>query len=246
MKHWVMNLIGSIAGLAVGSVVVPSAILAGFTSTHVSWDASQCPAGNYTVTTTATNKLSGQIFQTASSTFPLPAATIGQDFSDLPPGTYVVTARATATDGESFKSVTQTLTVAGSAPAPGSPDPLVTETGGRKRPTAARATGAAQPRIGFDGSNQIGGSARRASELVGVDASSQGGTSTTALARIETQVSLAWALETIARLADGHRGGSGPASQIDVVDEDGDGAIDYVRFRIGTALRVLRVSGGDR
>jgi len=240
MKQSVMNLIGAFAGLTIGSVVVPSAMLARFTGAHVSWDASQCPAGEYTVTTTARHTVSGDTYQITSSNISLPAGTVGQDFPDLPGGTYVVTARASAADGESFRSASQTLSVTGSAPAPTSPDTTL-GSGGRSRPPATTATGTAQPRTGTDVSGYGGAGGRGTGESVGVELSA---TSAAALARLETEVSLAWALDAVAALAR-HGGGQG-LSRLTVVDEDGDGVIDYVTFRNGAVVRIWRVSGSDR
>jgi len=240
MKHSVMNLIGAFAGLAIGSVVVPSAMLARFTGAHVSWDASQCPPGEYTVTTTARHTVSGDTYQITSSNISLPAGTVSQDFPDLPSGTYVVTARASAADGESFRSASQTLSVSGSAPAPTSPESAL-GSGGRSRPPATTATGTAQPRTGTDVSSSGGAGGRGTAESVGIELSA---TSAAALARIETEVSLAWALEAVAALAQ-HGGGQG-LSRLNVVDEDGDGVIDYVTFQNGGVVRIWRVSGNDR
>jgi hypothetical protein len=132
MKHGLINAIGALAGLATGLFLVPQPLLAYLSSVHVEWDASQCPPGDYSVTSTATNLQTGESFQTTSGTFNLPAAAIGQDFPDLPNGTYRVQASVDGTDGQSFHSATQTLTVGPQPPAPpivGDPAPQPPPTG---------------------------------------------------------------------------------------------------------------------
>jgi hypothetical protein len=236
MKQSVMNLIGVLAGLAVGSVLVPPAIFAGLTPLHVTWDGSQCPSGQFIVTTSARNAASGQVFQISSS-IRLPAATVGQDFSDLPDGTYLLVASVEGPDEPTLYSRSQTLTVG----VPASQDAV--DTGGRRRPPAATVLGTAQPRSTVD-LNHGGGNARGASESVGVGLPdpSRGNTATLTRTEIGTEVSLAWALETVSRITgSGHGGGRTPIN-VSVVDEDGDGAIDYVTIAVGRVVRTWRVS----
>jgi len=238
MKYRVLNLIGALAGLVVGSFLVPPAIFAGLTPLHVTWDSSQCPSGEYTVTTTATNTASGEAFQ-ASARINLPAGTIGQDFPDLPSGTYVLAARADGPDGRSFLSPSQTLTVGASAPPP-TDDPLA---GARRRPSTTTSAGTAQPRSTGE-TSQGGANSRSTGEPIAAELSDSSGGQTKTLTRaeIETEISLASALETVARIAGGGHGGGRTPGRVQVIDEDGDGAIDSVTITIGRVVRTWRVS----
>jgi hypothetical protein len=238
MKHFVVNLIGLVAGVAGGLLLVPEPIRAALTATHVSWDGSQCPAGDYTITSTASNLQSGESFQATATGVRLPSSSVGLDFSNLPGGTYRVIAHAGNPDGDSFESQTQTLTVAGGTPAPQELSDGTSS--GRRRPSDTPATGTAQPRLSATGSSQAGGSARSTAQI-GVANAPITTNARTAVTRVQAAVSLEWALEALARLTTGAHAGS--IGDVAVVDEDGDGSIDYIRITIGAGVVIWRIDG---
>jgi len=255
MKQLVTNLIGLLAGLVCGFVLLPEPILARFASTHVTWDGSQCPAGSYTITSTASNLFTGESFQTTSPHVRLPLNSVGQDFSNLPPGMYLVTARSVDLEGTAFVSDEQHVTVAVSTslptPLPGSAAPGISSgsISGHRRPTSSPPAGTAQARPpSAIPVKQVGGprSAGQAVEFEsrsiarGVAAEPASPVPSWA-AQVQAEVSLAWALETLDQLATAAPGGGSAVRHVDLVDEDGDGAIDYVRAIIRGRVLVWRI-----
>jgi hypothetical protein len=218
MQESLIRTIGALAGLVAGSFLVPQPLLGFRSIVHVAWDGSTCPPGDYSVTSTATNLQTGESFQTASATFALPAGTVGQDFPDLPDGTYHVIADVAGPDGQSFHSFSQTLTLGFVPPAPppapsGPIVPPVPAAGG------GSGTGTAPPAIP--------------------------GPSGPAEPQLQGEVPLAFALELLALFpADPNGGGIGVMGiSATAVDVDGDGTIDFISITSADAVLTWRVSG---
>ena len=130
MKPVITNAIAGLLGITLGWVVVGDPLSAMFAPGQVTWNATSCPPGVYNVTSTARNLSTGESRVTSSPNVTLPRASVVQMFPDLPAGTYSVTAVGQRTDGETFGSVTQTLTSAS-----GSPNtPVASGSSGRSRP----------------------------------------------------------------------------------------------------------------
>jgi hypothetical protein len=113
--------IGALAGLAAGTLLTPQSVLGLRSTAIVAWDGSACPAGSYSLITTATSRQTGDSFQTPPVSLALPASVVEQDLSDLPDGTYDVIANVAGAGGRSFHSFPLAVTVGTGLP----PQPIV-------------------------------------------------------------------------------------------------------------------------
>src|SRR5688572_3349681 len=93
---------GLISGLA---LVHPVSAFLG--PTTITWDASSCPPGIYTITAVARG--TSKTFSVITSSVSLPKGAVVQQFSDLPAGTYKVSASVTGDNEQSFHSQVQTV-----------------------------------------------------------------------------------------------------------------------------------------
>lgn len=107
--------------------------------TTVTWDASTCPAGSYSITATARATSDTKFYSVTTSNVSLPRASVVQQFQDLPSGSYQVSAVAMANSGKSFQSQLQTVTGSGSSSGGG-------VIFGRSRPPTSPAIGLARSR----------------------------------------------------------------------------------------------------
>jgi hypothetical protein len=105
--------------------------------TTVTWNASTCAAGIYTVVAVALGPDGVKTYSVTTKNVSLPKASVVQQFPDLPPGTYRVSAQSTAADGRVFWSEAQTIE--------GQGDGSIRY--GRSRPAANPPTGFARPRV---------------------------------------------------------------------------------------------------
>lgn len=261
MKQQVLNAIALLAGLASGVVVLPQPLLARFAPAHITWDGSTCPAGEYTITSTARNVVNGQLFLATSGNVRLPAQFVGQDFPDLPGGTYRVTASSVNLEGSVFQSGEQTLTIAGGppltptptpTPTPATPTPTpsapLTSTGGHRRPLTSPTEGIALPRPPTDpGGGSQGGNTRGSGEPVvsAPSSAAAGGTrppQQLITPRLRTAVSMAWVLETLDQLSTVRHFGTTVVQDVELLDEDGDGTIDHVHATIAGRVVIWRIS----
>lgn len=130
-----MLLGGLLAGSVAGSILPGSHLAATFGPATVTWDASSCPVGVYSITTTAISFKGGGSFVTTSSGVQLPKHTLTQFFDNLPAGKYAVSAVAREAEGNEFRSGTQLLTMApataGGSFAARQPRPPTRQSGGR-------------------------------------------------------------------------------------------------------------------
>lgn len=102
--------LAAIAGAIAGWALMSSPLAAIVSPTRVTWDATTCPAGVYTVTSTARDYGGGTTYEAITPNVRLPRPSFVQEFHDLPTGSYSVTAIARRSDGQTFGSDTQTLT----------------------------------------------------------------------------------------------------------------------------------------
>lgn len=110
MKRGLRHLVTAVAGVIAGWALVPFPLSAVFAPTRVTWDARTCPAGVYTVTSTARSLGADGTYDVTTPNVRLPRASFVQEFSNLPAGSYTVTARAQRRDGQTYGSDTQTIT----------------------------------------------------------------------------------------------------------------------------------------
>ena len=136
-----MKFLSSISGLTsgfiLGTLLLAQPLAAALGRTTVTWDAASCPAGNYTITATATHGSNGRTFEFRAN-IALPRTEVSADFADLPNGRYFVQVEARRSDGLSFH--------AGQSVGVGTPatEPSVES---RRRTAGAREiTGHARPR----------------------------------------------------------------------------------------------------
>lgn len=213
-------------GLASGLALVhPVSALLG--PTTITWDASSCPAGIYMITSLARG--GNQTYSVTTSNVTLPKGAVVQQFSDLPAGTYQVSATATGNNGRSFNSQVQTIQG-------GSSGGIIF---GRSRPPTSPATGLARsrnqpppvdkprppndPRLtpAADATPAPPVNTARASGMLDDD-----------LRRL------------LVLLAEDSSGMDGQWRRIDVVDDDADGRVDYVAVESTSGeVRVYRVRG---
>lgn len=137
MQRAAILLAGGLAGMAMGWILFEYPISAFFGPTTVTWDATACPAGVYTVTSTARGLDGGAAYLITikSTNVKLPRKTLVQEFPNLPPGQYSVTATVLNRRGQVVGSSEQTVE------GQGRPSVLV-----RRRPPSTPRSGKAQPR----------------------------------------------------------------------------------------------------
>jgi hypothetical protein len=209
VNRYATALVGGLMGLATGLALVhPVSAFLG--PTTITWDASSCPAGIYTITAVARG--TSDSFYVTTSNVSLPKGAVVQQFSDLPTGTYQVSATATGNNGQSFNS--QGQTVQG-----GSNGGVLIF--GRSRPPTTPAKGLARAR------NQPVDNPRPPNDPR-LTAPSSATTSATAVPSrangwLDDDVRLLFAL-----LAEDPGGMERQWRRIDAVDDDADGLVDYV------------------
>jgi len=109
MRRAVETLGGGILGFMAGSFLCAPLIAHVFGPTTVTWDASACPAGVFTITSTATSLTDSRSFTATTQHIRLPRPSIVQDFGDLPSGQYQVSAVVRDARGRTLGSGTQTI-----------------------------------------------------------------------------------------------------------------------------------------
>jgi hypothetical protein len=109
MRGALVSLLGALAGVTVGSALTSETFAAIFAPTPVVWDATACAAGIYEITSTARNTATGETFLSPVTTAKLPRPQVVQEFANLPPGTYAVTAVLRRHDGFVMPSGTQII-----------------------------------------------------------------------------------------------------------------------------------------
>jgi hypothetical protein len=95
-------------GLATGTLFLRP-VAAFFSGTSITWDAQNCPAGIYTISALAHTQSTTKTYSVTSRDVSLPAASVVQQFSDLPVGVYQVSATVIGSNGRSFGSEMQTV-----------------------------------------------------------------------------------------------------------------------------------------
>jgi len=204
-------------GLATGLVFVhPLSAFLG--TTTVTWDASNCPAGIYTITALARATSDTQHYSVTTSNVSLPKATIVQQFSNLPSASYQVSATAMADNGQSFQSQITTVTASGTSGGDGG------VVFGRSRPPSTPAKGLARSRNQpADPTPPPPTDRRLAPSGVTTNAPPPDAPLRWNDAMLEPQVR-----RLLALLTDDSSGSDRQWRRIDMVDDDADGVVDYV------------------
>ena len=163
MRRILTMLGGGILGFAAGTVFLVPAVALALAPTVITWDASGCPAGIYAVTTMARSLARAGGNVVTSTNVRLPQGSFSQQFENLPRGQYQFSAVSRETDGRTFQSQNQNLSVDG----PIEPGLRLT----RSRPPNREATGVARPRRGDDDGRSAASQATRltGSILAGLD-----------------------------------------------------------------------------
>ena len=216
-------------GLATGLMFVhPLSAFLG--PTTVTWDASNCPAGTYTITATARDIGATKAYSVMTSNVSLPKATVVQQFPNLPAGSYKVSAVASPNGGTTYQS--EFVTVNG-----GGDGGVVIF--GRSRPPSSPAIGTARSR------NQPAeptAPPKDPKRLTPSGIPTSGPAARTTMPRSEG------VLEPQARLllmllADSD-GTDRQWRHVDAIDEDGDGLLDYVAIEsISGEIWIYRFHG---
>ena len=199
-------------GLATGSMFLHplSAFLA---PTTVTWDASSCPTGIYTITALARGVGNSKSDSVTTSNVSLPKASIAQQFQNLPAGTYKVSAVAIPASGTTYGSEFVTLTASGS-------DSGVVF--GRSRPASNPAIGLARSRNQPPNPTLPPKDPKRLTPAGSTNVPAEGST----MPRAEG-VREPLARQLLALLADSTEADR-QWRRVDAIDEDGDGVFDYV------------------
>ena len=218
-------------GLASGLMFVhPLSAFLG--TTTVTWDASTCPAGTYTVSALARATANTSQYSVTTTNVSLPKATITQQFQNLPNGPYNISAVATPLSGTTYGSELVTITSTGS-----SDGGVVIY--GRNKPPASPSLGTARSR------NQPAEPTAPPKDPKRLTPS---GVPTSVPAARTTMPRSEGVLEPQARLllmllADSD-GTDRQWRHVDAVDEDGDGLLDYVAIEsISGEIWIYRFHG---
>ena len=221
MKHSALNLLGVLTGMTLGWIAAAVPLAAVFTPARVTWDATGCPAGTYTVTSTAQKLGTGETYRATSTGVQLPRSTFIQEFSNLPPGAYSVSASVQGNNGAVFSAKPQTIQ---------SGDGVVVNSGQRgPAGTIPSATGVVRPR------GRPGPPTNFAASQVAGTRAMPAATPAASSPPVITGPTVAGptrsALE-IRRLLD--QAGATDWRRIEVIDADGDGVIDSAAIEMAT------------
>ncbi len=134
MNHYAQSIVGGLMGLATGLVLMRP-VGAFFGPTTITWNASSCPAGIYTITSFVRGDDGVVGYSVTTSNVSLPRASVTQQFPNLPARVWQASAITTG-EGRAFRSSTQAL------------QGLGTDEGrlGRSRPAGTPVAGLARPR----------------------------------------------------------------------------------------------------
>jgi hypothetical protein len=212
MNRYATALVGGLMGLATGLMFVhPLSAFLG--TTTVTWDASNCPAGTYTVTALARATANTSQYSVTTTNVSLPKASVAQTFQNLPPGPYTVSAVATPLSGTTFGSELVSLT------STGNDGGVITFS--RSKPAGRPTLGVARSRNQPAEPTPPPTDRRLAPSAVPTNTSSPA--SPRAVGVLDPQLRQLFAL-----LADDTGGADRQWRRVDAIDEDADGLVDYV------------------
>jgi len=207
-------------------------------TTSVTWPATNCAAGMYTITALARNVNDSRAYTTTLNNVSLPRESVTVQFSNLPAGSYRVSATSIGNNGKRYGADERTVT--GEDGSTGFPS--------RTRPPGAPVVGRARSRFAPEPPPppprrpQLTTPKQTApAEPAGRSASAGG----LLYAPIEEAALERWLRLLLIQLADVASSADGTSiwQQIDVLDSDADGAIDFVTVRlIGGEVWVLRIA----
>jgi len=235
MKSAAWNLLGALTGLTLGWIAVATPLAAVFAPARVTWDATGCPAGTYTIISTAQKLGGGETFSATATGVQFPRSTFVQEFANLPAGGYSVSASVQGNNGAVFAARSQTIQVSeGPQGFPAPQDP--TGKAGRRGPatTAPSGKGTVRPR----------GSSFQSSSLAASNVAG-GPASTTPSQPLIVGPAAGWqerSLLEIRRLL--LEAGEVDWRRIEVLDADGDGVIDRAAIELATGdIYILMMRG---
>lgn len=240
MNRYAPALVGGLIGLATGLVFVhPLSAFLG--TTTVTWDASNCPTGIYTITALARATSDTKFYSVTTSNVSLPKASIVQQFEDLPSGSYQVSATAAANNGTTFQSqpltVTSSGTGGGTSGGGGGGGVVVL---GRSRPPNTPAIGLARSRKEPPPADPP---KPPTDKRLAPDAVPTPAPVADALQRTDTSFE-SHTRRLIALLAQDSIGMDRQWRRVDVVDDDEDGSIDYIAVEFASGeIWVFRFHG---
>ena len=226
MKSAAWNLLGVLTGLTLGWIAVATPLAAVFAPARVTWDATGCPAGTYTIISTAQKLGGGETFSATATGVQLPRSTFSQEFANLPNGGYSVSASVQGDNGAVFAARPQIIQASNGA----------TGTFGQRGPatTAPSGKGTVRPR----------GSSFQSSSL----AASNVGGGPASMPRSQPVIvapAAGWqerSLLEIRRLL--VEAGEVDWRRIEVLDADGDGVIDRAAIELATGdIYILMMRG---
>lgn len=238
MRRAAVLLGGLLAGFVAGSLLPVSTVVAMFSSTPVTWNAASCAPGIYTIISTAQRVGSGDTYRTAAARIRLPQASVTQEFENLPPGTYAVTATLRDARGRTFESGLQTVTRAEAIGARGGSAPRAA-VGGTAKP---RGRASSAPPASGTHAEALRGQAASPMPMAAIPGSPNAmpGTASRAVSRAKPDIeSLIGRLTQIADLT----GGGADWQRIDLVDSDDDGTTVLLRIEWSNGtVRTWRVT----
>jgi len=118
MKRSVELLGGGVLGFVLGTVFLANPIASALTTyARATWSLAGCPAGVYTLASTAQQVGGGPVFN-ATTSVQVPRSDIAQVFNNVPPGQYAVSASLRRGDGGVVGSAVQTVTTDDGVAAP--------------------------------------------------------------------------------------------------------------------------------
>lgn len=110
MKRSVEILGGGVLGLALGTVFLAHPIASAMTTyARATWSLAGCPSGAYTLAATAQLFDGGPVY-TLNTSVQVPHADVVQQFRDVPPGQYTISATLRRSNGEVVGSGSQVVT----------------------------------------------------------------------------------------------------------------------------------------
>ena len=242
MRQWpavnraATSLVGGLLGVGLG-LLTTSPLAALLNTTSVTWPASNCAAGIYTITALARNVNDSRAYTTTLNNVSLPKESVTVQFSNIPAGSYRVSATSIGNNGKRYGADERTVTGAGDAGFPS-----------RTRPPGAPAVGRARSRFAPEPppppprrSPLTTPKQTAPAEPAGRSASAGG----LVYAPIEEAALERWLRLLLSQLADvaSSAGGESIWQSIDILDSDADGAIDFITVRlIGGDVWVLRIA----
>ena len=216
MKRSVELLGGGVLGLALGTVFLANPIASAMaTYVRATWSLAGCPAGVYTLASTAQLLGGGPAFS-ATTSVQVPRSDVVQVFNNVPPGQYTVSASLRRANGAVVASAEQTVSTE---------DGVATATAMRGRTPSQTVKGMA----GSRGSQAPPSTPSITAPAIAKTAFKPVEGSAGARAVAGTAAPREWLVADLIRLSDPDGIESG-WHQVQLLDLDGDGLVDEIRI----------------